>query len=52
MRRSIRWVGLAIVAVLLLYVLARRSTESRRARGEMPADTMCIASRLGLPCAP
>jgi hypothetical protein len=52
MRRSIGWIGLAIVAVLLLYALARRSTASRRAGTEMSADTMCVAARLGLPCAP
>jgi hypothetical protein len=42
---------LAVVIASGLYVQWRHSRIERRA-GATEADTMCIASRLGLPCQP
>jgi hypothetical protein len=50
MRRSFAQIGVIFVALLLLYVMMRLSAPSGEATGEVPADTMCFAARLGLRC--
>jgi hypothetical protein len=42
----------AVVAVFLLYIILRSSTTSRPSSEAVPQDTMCLASRIGLPCRP
>lgn len=52
MRPKLARVIVAVVAVVLLYFIVRSSTTSRRSTGDVAQDTMCLASRIGLPCNP
>jgi hypothetical protein len=42
---------LIVVAVVLLFVVAVRLATPTRASSD-EADTMCLASKIGLPCGP
>jgi hypothetical protein len=50
MRSTVTRVFLAAALILLLFGALRLATPSRGSRGE--ADTMCVASKIGLPCRP
>lgn len=52
MRPRLAQVLVAVVAVALLYFILQASTIARRSTGDVAQDTMCIASRIGLPCSP
>jgi hypothetical protein len=52
MRRKLAQILLAVMAGVLLYVILRSSTSSRLSSADVPQDTMCLASRIGLPCNP
>ena len=52
MRPKLARILVAVVAVFLLYFILRSSTPSRQSSAEVPQDTMCLASRIGLPCNP
>ena len=40
-----------VVVILLAYLVLRWPTTRREATSETPADTMCLAARIGLRCA-
>lgn len=52
MRASRARVIVALVVVALLYVAWRWSAFPESAQNAGAPDTMCLASRIGLPCAP
>jgi hypothetical protein len=52
MRSKLARIFLAVVAGVLLYVILRSSTSSRLSSADVQQDTMCLASRIGLPCRP
>lgn len=52
MRPKLARVLVAGVVVVLLYFILRSSTTSRRSTDDVAQDTMCLASRIGLPCNP
>ena len=51
MRRTFAKVFTMIAGAVLVYIAWQWSSASRGAESA-PIDTMCIASRVGLPCAP
>ena len=50
MRPLFTRIVVVIVAVIVLYFILRASMTSRASETDVPADTMCFASRIGLPC--
>ena len=50
MRRNVARVLTGVGVILLLYLLLRAATPSPAAGTE--PDTMCLASKIGLPCNP
>jgi hypothetical protein len=52
MRPKLARILAAVVAVFLFYLILRSSTPSRQSSGDVAQDTMCLASRIGLPCRP
>ena len=52
MRPKLARVLVAVLAVVLLYFILQSSTISRRSTDDVAQDTMCLASRIGLPCRP
>lgn len=52
MRPKLARILVAVVAVFLLYFIVRVSTGSRQSSADVAQDTMCLASRIGLPCRP
>lgn len=52
MKPKLARILVAVLVGVLLYVILRSSTSARRSSAEVPQDTMCLASRIGLPCRP
>ncbi|HJR67703.1 MAG TPA: hypothetical protein VJ802_14825 [Gemmatimonadaceae bacterium] len=52
MRTKLARVLVAVVALVLLSFMLLSSTLSRRSTDDVAQDTMCLASRIGLPCSP
>ena len=50
MRSTVKGILIAVAVVLLFVVALRLATPSPASTGE--ADTMCLASTIGLPCRP
>ncbi|MGQ0712868.1 MAG: hypothetical protein ACT4PJ_03945 [Gemmatimonadaceae bacterium] len=51
MRPTVKAILVGVVVIAALYLVLRSAAPSRSATGEVPVDTMCLASRIGLPCA-
>ena len=52
MRSKLTRILALLGAGIVLYFLLRSSVTSRQANADVPQDTMCLASRIGLPCRP
>lgn len=52
MRSRFARVLAVVLGVVLVYVAWRLAAAPSASGTESPVDTMCIASRIGLPCAP
>ncbi|HJU69826.1 MAG TPA: hypothetical protein VJ650_16430 [Gemmatimonadaceae bacterium] len=52
MRPKLARILVVVAAVFLLYFVLRSSTTSRQPSTDVAQDTMCLASRIGLPCRP
>ena len=51
MRPALMRIVALVVVVLLAYLVLRWPATQRQGTSDTPADTMCLASRIGLRCA-